>query len=250
MQKTGHIEWWCIHLISEKKYIYGINWYNLEKTIEIIQRFIKKSKNEKIIIIYQSLPYFLWFIPALFFVILFRLFKPWVIIRIRQLRHDRIGHFAANTEVYLCEKDMGFNNPNQHFLDIWYYNGIICNMQLQKMWNRVLKIWPTYISSLIVMINSRLPDGELYTIPWRHEQSRDINNVLELVPPHLSFTKDEEEWGRIKLESMGVLPGSLFICFVGRDSKYLQLTQPNINFDYHDYRNTDVKNYLFALKRW
>ena len=150
--------------------------------------------------------------------------------------------------MYLCEKDMEINNPKQRFLDIWYYNGNICNMQLQKMWNRVLKIWPPYISSLIVMINSHLPGGELYTIPWRNEQGRDVNNVLELVPPHLYFTRDEEEFGRIKLESMGVSSQSLFVCFVGRDPNYLKLIYPNLDTSYHEYRNTDVKKYLLAAE--
>jgi putative glycosyltransferase (TIGR04372 family) len=235
-------------MIHGKKYSHIFYWQNFKKFVVVIRRFNKKSYSEKLITIYHLLPYFLWIIPALFFVILFRLLKPWVIIRIKKLYSERIGHFAANTEVYLCERDMGINNPKKHFLDIWYYNGDICNMQLQKMWNRVLKIWPSYLSSLIVMINSRLPDGELYTIPWRNDQARDVNNLLDPVLPHLSLTLEEEEFGRIALESMGIPSHSLFICFVGRDSKYLKLINPNLDTSYHDCRNTDVKNYLLAAE--
>lgn len=207
---------------------------------------LQKYRSKGFFEISRLLLYFLWLIPALFFVILFRLIRPWVIIRLRHLVQSRIGHFAANTEIYLCEKDLGINIPNQRFIDIWcYYNGYVCNMQLKKMWNRVLKIWPTHLSFLIVLINSKLPDGELFTISNGHD--RDINNVLKLVPPHISFTQDEEEFGRIRLESMGVFPGSLFICFIGRDPNYLKSIYAH-DTSYHDYRNTDIKNYLPAVE--
>ena len=38
-------------------------------------------------------------------VLIFRIIKPIILIRIGNLWSFRIGHFAANTELYLCEKD-------------------------------------------------------------------------------------------------------------------------------------------------
>jgi putative glycosyltransferase (TIGR04372 family) len=219
-----------------------------KRVISIRSRLQKKCRNEGLIAVYHIALSFFSGILALFFVILFRILKPWVVIRVKQIRSDRIGHFAANTEVYLCEKDARINTPNKHFIDIWYYNGYVCNMQLQKMWNRVLKIWPTTLSDIIVLINSRLSDGKIYTIKWRVDQNRDVNNVLELFPPHLSFTESEEKLGKIKLESMGIQSDALFICFIGRDPKYLQMIYSESDFSYHDYRNTDVKNYLLATE--
>lgn len=236
-------------MTREKINPYCNNYHNLKKNIIIIRSQIQKRNSKGLFKINTFLPYIVWFIPALFYVGLLRLLRPWIIIRIRQIYSKRIGHFAANTEVYLCEKDMGINIPNQRFLDIWYYDGPVCNLQLQKMWNRVLKIWPFHLSSLIVKINYLLPDGELYTIPWRNSD-RDFYNVLELFPPHLSFTQDEEEYGRIMLESMGVSSHSLFICFAARDPAYIELIYPDENDNWHDYRyrNTDVKNYLLATE--
>jgi len=118
---------------------------------------------------------------------------------------------------------------------------------LKKMWDRVLKIWPSHLSTLIELLNSKLPDGELYSIRMPNND-RDVNNVLELVPPHLSFTRDEEEYGRIKLQSMGISSQSLFVCFVGRDPNYLKLVYADLDTSYHDYRNTDIKNYILAAE--
>jgi len=232
-------------LSREKKYPNNLNWHNLKKFIIVSRSQLRAQAGW--FTIKHSLLIFLWLIPALFFVILFRLLKPWVIIRVRPLFHNRIGHFAANTEIYLCEKDWGIYGPKNKLKDIWYYNGYICNLQLKRMWDRVLKIWPTELSFLLTIINSRLPDGELFIIQMPNSD-RDIHNVLELTPPHLSFTEDEEEFGRKKLESIGILPGSLFICFVGRDPNYTQLIYSFSGANHNDYRNTDVKNYLLAAE--
>ena len=141
--------------------------------------------------------------------------------------------------------------PKNKFKDIWYYRGYICNLQLKRMWDRVLTIWPTNLSFLITIINSRLPDGSTYVIPWRDHgiQACDINNTLKRIPPHLSFTKEEEEFGRTMLESMGIPSDSSFICFVGRDPLYLKMTYPNEqDNNYHDYRDTDIKKYILAAE--
>jgi putative glycosyltransferase (TIGR04372 family) len=82
----------------------------------------------------------------------------------------------------------------------------------------------------------------------RYYQVIDVNNVLELVPPHLSFTPEELELGRISLDSLGVPSHSLFICFVGRDPTYLQVIHPDLNTSYHDYRNTEIDNYILAVE--
>lgn len=161
----------------------------------------------------------------------------------------RIGHFARNTEIYLCEKDLRIGTPHQRFLDIWYYKGFVSNTQLQKMWNLVLRIWPMHLSFLIERINSKLPDNEPFKIPRHFIQDRDINNVMERIPPHLTFSSEEEELGRKTLTTMGIPKNASFICFVGRDSRYLQLIYPteSPNND-HDYRDTDIKKYIPAAE--
>src|SRR5438132_1828901 len=40
-----------------------------------------------------------------------RAIRPWLLIRIGILTSERIGHLAANTELYLCERDAGINRP-------------------------------------------------------------------------------------------------------------------------------------------
>ncbi len=71
-------------------------------------------------------------LPALPVVFLVRVLRPLVVIRFGPLRSERIGHFAANTELYLCNRDV--NGNGKHTFDILYHMKPICNQQLKKMW--------------------------------------------------------------------------------------------------------------------
>ena len=56
-------------------------------------------------------------VPA---VLVIRLIRPWLLVRLGGLESSRIGHFAANTELYLCERDAGINIPKQRYVDLFY----------------------------------------------------------------------------------------------------------------------------------
>jgi putative glycosyltransferase (TIGR04372 family) len=234
---------------SKKTVPNNFNWHNWEKHIIFIQNQIqKKYQREGLLAIYHLGFSFVCLIIGFLLALLVRLLKPWIIIRIRKMYSEKIGHFASNTEVYLCEKDRGINIPDRRFLDIWYYDGYVSNAQLQKMWNRCLDTWPQFYLHFFPTINSILPAGEIHTIPWRINQARDIHNVLEVVPPHLSFKQDEEEYGKKKLATLGIQQDSLFVCLLGRDSKYIQLTEPDFDPHYHSYRDVDIMSFLPAAE--
>ena len=64
---------------------------------------------------------------AILIVILIRLVRPMVLIRYGNLFSYRIGHFAGNTELYLCEKDARINTPQKFTLDLFYIENPISN---------------------------------------------------------------------------------------------------------------------------
>jgi hypothetical protein len=83
-----------------------------------------------------KLPLYIFAIPA---VLIMRLIRPLLFLRLGGLISSRIGHFAANTELYLCERDAGINVPNQRHIDIFYMDyKSICNQQLAIMWQKWL----------------------------------------------------------------------------------------------------------------
>ena len=190
----------------------------------------------------SRLPLYIVAIPV---VLIGRSIKPWFLFRVGILRSTRIGHFAANTEIYLCERDVGINVPNQRYIDIFCFAyGPVCNLQLALMWKRLLCIWPSFIIAPIVIVNRLIPGGISHEVGGNTADAVDVHNLLDRLPPHLQFTAEEEERGIAGLLAMGLPVGAKFVCLNVRDSAYLDAPI----WEIHNYRDSNVKNYLLAAE--
>jgi len=88
-------------------------------------------KNKIKIILNICRPEYIIVLPIL---IIIRFIRPFILIRIGALISSRIGHLAANTELYLCELNEGINKPKNLFFDIFYTDYTpVCNTYLLKM---------------------------------------------------------------------------------------------------------------------
>lgn len=180
--------------------------------------------------------------------IMMRLLRPWLLIRLHPITSSRLGHFAANTELYLCERDAGLNVPNQNHMDLSFYADIfVSNKQLGRMWRRCLHIWPAWLLEPLSLLNKVLPGGAIHEVGNNTCGDRDVNNLLEKTSPHLRFTREEVASGKAGLEKLGVPAGAKFICLIGRDSAYLEtMVNPGGNFSYHNFRDVDIDNFVLA----
>jgi putative glycosyltransferase (TIGR04372 family) len=172
--------------------------------------------------------------------------KPFVKIKIGLLHCDRIGHFAANTELYLCERD--FKKRNEKTLDLFYFPREVCNQQLARMWERKLHVLPWFwlrplcliVRSFNCLASCRVMEGR--------GGDRDLDNLLDQVPTHLEFTVEEERLGKAKLELMGVPEGEPFVCLTVRDNAYLTQLYKGGNASYHNYRDSNIQNFILAAE--
>lgn len=188
-------------------------------------------------------------IPLLCFVLFMRIIRPLFLIRMGNLVGARIGHFAANTELYLCEQSAGINVPSKFYIDIFSIGKPVCNKQLENMWRRVLPyIWPNWIVGMAMRINRLLPFGAAHEVGGNTQSDRDVHNLYAKSPVHLKFTDDEEILGQKYLQNMGIPKGSPFVCITVRDSSYLEMLMPNVDFSYHDYRDCNIQNYVLAAE--
>ncbi|MCW7462990.1 TIGR04372 family glycosyltransferase [Leptospira limi] len=199
--------------------------------------------------LYTSLVARTIFFPVCFvIVLLLRLIRPILVIRWGGLISHRIGHFAANTELYLCEKENGINIPKGSFLDIHYFLvKPVCNHQLALMWKRTLRIWPTWIFNLLNPVNRLIPGWEIHEIGNNTQGDRDVHNLLDTSKPHLSFNKDEIEFGELQLRKMGIPEQAKIVCIIVRDNIYLQSQFPG-EWSYHNYRDSNIQNFLMAAE--
>lgn len=179
---------------------------------------------------------------ALPIALLIRLLKPVKLIRFGRLPSERIGHFAANIESYLCHKDLFEDKKTS--LDIFYYERVVCNKQLAKMWSRVLHIWPAV--RWIDMANRLIPGWEEQEFVVKKYNSRDAAGLFNRTSPHLYFTKKEQKAGDRQLRKLGLCEDDSFVCFASRDSAYLEKIYPCRDWRYHDHRNASIANYIPA----
>ena len=180
-------------------------------------------------------------------VLAIRLIKPWILVRVGELIGSRIGHFVANTEMYLCERDASINVPNQRHVDIFFLSKPICNQQLAVMWGRVVKVWPYWVLAPVLRVNRFLPGGKLHEIGNNTQHDRDVHNLLDRFSAHLQFTAAEIARGEAGLRAIGIPSETPFVCLNVRDSAYLN-SHIALDWNYHNYRDSDIQNYVLAAE--
>ncbi len=187
-------------------------------------------------------------VPA---VILARLIRPWLLVRVGALESETIGHFAGNTELYLCERDAGINQPGRRHVDLFYMPEPISNRQLAKMWKRVLRVWPDWILIPIRRVDRRMPGDPIPECGVPSQGERDVHNLLDRFAPHLRFTAEEEARGAAGLLAIGIPRGRPFVCLNVRDNAYnarQALADPSTYENDQSFRDCDVQNFVLAAE--
>jgi putative glycosyltransferase (TIGR04372 family) len=186
---------------------------------------------------------------ALPVVLTIRLIRPWLLVRWGTLHSSRIGHFAGNTELYLCGHDAGINVPKQRHVDLFSMeHGPISNQQLAIMWKRVLWDLPSWILAPISRVNQLIPGGAVHEIGNNMKSDRDVYNLLNRFPPHLGFTPEEEDRGKECTRALGIPQGARFVCLIVRDNAYLDAHHSSYDWSYHSHRDSDIQNYTMAAE--
>lgn len=223
-----------------------------ENTIKIFYAFLKEEFNQRVNgflrYLFREMGY-LFLIPcAVFMVIMIRLLRPITLVRLGPLFSRRIGHFAINTELYLCRRDGRANL--RRMLDIFYHQKPICNHQLKKMWNRTLFVSPFFrLTGLADRLNRKLVGGAKYIIPMSFEDCRDTEALLRDSRAHIFFAQKEENLGQRALLKMGIPEDAAFVCIHARDSAYLDTIYSSHYWRNHDYRNCTIQNYIPAMQK-
>ena len=178
-----------------------------------------------------------------------RALRPLVLIRFGAIQSDRIGDFAIAPEYYLCQREMGTQNATA--VDVFYYSHHpVCNGYLKAMVDRTLHMWGP--ARWLDRVNRRVPGGSAHNIDIIRRGARhfgEIHRLLSDTNVHLSFSDDEEKLGVDRLTELGVPKGAPFVCFHVRDSAYLDVTYPERDWSYHDFRDSNVYNYLPAVEQ-
>ena len=185
---------------------------------------------------------------APFFILLMFFLKPFVHIRVGLLHCDRLGHFTVDTEFYHCEKKIDESKSKNFFFDLLYLpRPLSCNKTLENLWRRKLIILPRFILRPICLIIRSFNFLKDFRCGVPTNSDRDVLNLIEKFPPSLKFSEKEEEFGKLELKKLGIEENYKFVCIICRDSAYLQTVYSD-KLSIHDYRDSDIQNFLLAAE--
>ena len=112
----------------------------------------------------------------------------------------------------------------------------------------VLHVGPGWLLGPVMRMNSLIPGGEVHPVRDDTIGDRDVHNLLERFPPHLSLLPEKEKRGEAGLRALGIQVGAPFVCLHVRDDSYMMQSLPWGDWSYHDYRNYNIQKYILAAR--
>lgn len=177
-----------------------------------------------------------------------RILRPWKMIRVGKLMNSRLGHLMGNSEFWLRKQSLQKENPRE--LNIFFSRRPI-NRQVFIMLKRKMSLWE---NAVFTDIHDNLRSMMKKSPVWIEFTDPGFGSfeIWNNTSPQLYFTEEELRKGKEFLNSLGVSQGHQYICFFVRDKAYMNAMRRNPLrpdlWDYHNYRNSDVNNYMPAAE--
>ena len=216
---------------------------------------INKGLNEllkKIKIFLKYLLYLPIYFLAIIITIIIKLLSPIFIIRIEKITAYNFGDLLSFVGLYYCKKKLLIDQPKRPYIDILYLDKEqkVSNYYLLNMWKKKIKIFPSFLLKQIDQINKLLPSSHINSIEiFSSKFEYDVDNLFEKYQP-LSFSHEEIENGKKKLREFGLQNEEKFICLAVRDNKFSKFKESanNHNIDRHEFRNSNIDNFISAAE--
>ena len=185
-------------------------------------------------------------ILSLPWVVLLYVVKPVCWIKIGKLRHERIGHLALNTDVFLRRRQIGLHPPQPFYCFVSDSVGI-CNRQLLDMYKRLLNVFESRL--LVAVYEGLLP--VLQRTPFHQPLPMESNEYHEYQEGVRSLYFSDTDMGKGKeiLAKMGIdLERDCYVCVFARDDAYMNSLLGFRSWGYLDFRNADIQSFEEAMK--
>ncbi|MDB9825485.1 hypothetical protein OAC15_05245 [Alphaproteobacteria bacterium] len=163
----------------------SIKLINFKKELSII-------KNDKILIL--TLPI------AILFLFIMKIVKFFLHLRFGLLHSDRIGHFTANTELFLLENKHIISKKK--FIDIYYFPRDPCNKFLSDLWKREIIILPKLLIRPLCLISRKFSFFNEFICGKSIGGDVDLLNLYDNYPPVLKFSDKDYKKGYDLLKSI------------------------------------------------
>ena len=175
-----------------------------------------------------------------------RLLRPVFLVQTMLLIAPHIGHLTANTDIALTEISLQGRKDGTRIKVFSYLSERrVCNQFLLNLIKRRTTVVPRWAIIVAVRLNTLIPGGNVHD---GFHQDRDRQNLLDRTGPQFHLTIAETKSGNQKLADIGIPVGAKFVCLNVRDSVYNKTTYPGRDWQFHDYRDCAIENYVAAAE--
>lgn len=163
------------------------------------------------------------------------------------IRIEHIGHLAAEFDSYIKEQRLGLWPKNFRYHFVLAPKSEVSNNHLLKYWMPYVRIFQNpFVCSFLKILTYRYfmrDDVSRYVSSFFGTQHiYKINKLWGNQAPILSLTKEDEEWGRVQLEKLGISQDKWFVCLHVREGGFL----PH-NEIIQSHRNASIENVMLAI---
>ena len=183
------------------------------------------------------------------------LLLPVIRIRLGALNIGRLGE-TFNVFFYLACKQ-SVEKP-KYTIDVFYFKPttVIANRVWVTFLAREMHLlgpvqFLSHLFHTTYRLNRYLPHAYLNEIPLLGSfvTSNVVTRAIVANPNVLlKFTNAEEQLGSENTVALGIPASEHFICFHARDPSYLRDKYPGVDWQYHDYRDSRIDNYILAAE--
>ena len=160
------------------------------------------------------------------------------------LREDRIGHQGNNADIeFLKASKRAKDNKSKTIFVFPYPKDKVANLYLRSKLIDYAKL-NFFKVKVINYSNFIKPISKLiiYSIPRILDSCINIYFAKHECGPRLSNSILKTSKNNILFKNLGIKPNN-FVCIYARDSKFLKSIDKDRNWDYHNYRDSDIDNF-------
>lgn len=165
----------------------------------------------------------------------------WRPIKLGFIFHERLGHLALNTDLYLRRRYLGMYSSDEIHLFFVYAPA---NMQLVRMFSRRMTLIKSeFLFKLLSPIGFLKTRFSLPLPFWGNEYE-----VFNSAPSQINFTDEEHARGKALLSTLGMRDGDWYVSIFARDHQYYKEHSPGTDIRFSDHRNADIETFRLAIE--
>lgn len=177
---------------------------------------------------------------------IFQLLNKYWQVKLVKLRADRIGHYIGDTLGYIST--LNYLDNIEKYIFFGFENAKCCSEAARGFLQKYITIHP-----LIGEIHEYMQKNEelkvmTEDISLKATFVNDYGHAYAQKPLKIEFCNAERDLATSELKKIGIEPGKTFVCFLGRDSRFLKETRL-ASFKHHICRDMDIRTFLPTM-RW